>query len=73
MPLNKATRYKRFSVGTYMKELRIANQEIEAKNKTLIAKRKQLSRIEEKVRRHKMIIELIILRKYRINTKHLRV
>ena len=57
MPLSKATKYKRFSVCTYMKETRIASQQTEARNKTLIAKRKQLSRIEKKVRRHKLIIE----------------
>lgn len=58
MPLSKATKYKRFNVGTYMKEMRIASQDIEAKNKTLGAKRKQLNRIEEKVRKHILSLQL---------------
>ena len=58
MPLSKATKYKRFNVGTYMKEMRIASQDIEATNKTLGAKRKQLNRIEEKVRKHILSLQL---------------
>ena len=58
MPLSKATKYKHFNVGTYMKEMRIASQDIEAKNKTLGAKRKQLNRIEGKVRKHILSLQL---------------
>lgn len=52
MPLSKETKYKRSNVGTYMKEMCIANQDIADKSKTLTAKRKELNRTEEKVRKH---------------------
>ena len=51
-PLSQATKYKHLNVGAYMNEMRIASQDIEAKNNILTAKKKQLNRIEKKVRKH---------------------
>ncbi len=43
MPLSKAVRYKRFDVALYMKELRLARDDVERKRKLLRAKNRHLN------------------------------
>ena len=49
MHQSKASTYKRFNVGQYMKEKRLGWLEVENKNKKLRATQKKLERMDKKV------------------------
>ena len=49
MPFSKASAYKRFNVGEYMKQKRLASLAIETKNKKLKNSSMKLRRLDDKV------------------------
>ena len=51
MPLSKATKYKQFNVGAYMKERRQQSEMIQGKSKEVRVQSKRLERLDEMVSR----------------------
>ena len=52
MPWPKATQYRRFNVGQYMKQKRLENLRVEQRTKKAQATARRLKRLEERVSFH---------------------
>ena len=70
MPLNKATKYKRFDVNKYMKEQRLVSEFAVKRKIELSNKQRKLRRLDEKVRLVE-ISRIMLLKAWELNILHI--